>query len=110
MNQCGLKLFSFFSISLGQQLDSNLLWLIALRITNETQLRTLAVQGLHLENHVIDSTVNAEKRTNLAARFLLKKWRDAERNSRVAFRNLYDIFERVNMSLIMSEALKACKQ
>ena len=96
--------------STGRQLDANLLWLISVRITDETELRRLAAQGLRLEGHVIDSAVNYEKTISLAARLLLKKWRDAHLNSREAFRKLYDIFERLKMSLIMNEALKACNQ
>ena len=91
-------------------MDAKLLWLISVGITDETQLCNLAMQGLHLEGHVIDSAVKHEKTISLAAHVLLKKWRDAHLNSRVAFRKLYDIFERLKMSLIMNEALKACNQ
>ena len=96
--------------STGRQLDAKLLLLISVCITDETQLRELAAQGLHLEDHVIDSAVNHEETISLAVHVLLKKWRDAHLNSREAFRKLYDIFERLKMSLIMNEALKACNK
>ena len=102
--------FQIVFYSAGRQLDDNLLLLISVHITNETQLRRLASQGLHLEGHVIDSAVNDEKRINLTAPLLLKIWRDGQRNSRVAFRKLYGIFERVQMPFIMNDVLEACNQ
>ena len=78
------------------------------RITNETDLRSLATNGLSVKEYITDSHIYDEKKLTLAAHRVLKDWRRNQRNSRVAYSRLCDILDTVEMSYYIAEALNVC--
>ena len=85
-----------------------MLFCLSQRITNETDLRSLATNGLGLRDYVIDSHINCEKKITLAAHRALKDWRLKQRNSKVAYSRLCEILDTVEMSFYVADALKVC--
>ena len=77
------------------------------RITSETDYRVLVINGLRLEEHIVDGHFNTEKTVQAAAQKCLKEWRKAQTNSRIAHSRLCHILRscQVGMNLMVATVL-----
>ena len=82
-----------------------MVWNLSCRIVTEPDLRTLATNGLKVEEHIVDGHMNTEKTISLAAQRILKVWRRAQANSRVAHSSLCNILEALSMNLYVCTVL-----
>ena len=101
-------MLKLFLNNLGPELTDSMLLSLSRRITSETDLRSLATDGLGLKEHVIDSHIYDEKKITLAAHRVLNDWRVKQCNSKVAYSRLCEILDKVEMSFYVADALKVC--
>ena len=80
---------------------------LSCRITNELDLRTFATKGLRVAEYTIDGHISTEESIQLAAQKIIKVWRRAQGNSRVAHSRLCDILRAVEMNFFIPAVLSA---
>ena len=80
---------------------------LSCRIATEPELRSLATNGLRVEEHIVDGHINTEKTIPLATQKILKDWRRVQANSRVAYSRLCNILkeEAVGMNMFVRTVL-----
>ena len=89
----------------GQLTDQRLLLLSQL-ITEQEELRALALFGLNIPDHeVAKHFVDNRGSINTAAYNLLRDWRRTQRDEREAFDNMKAALEAVNMGYYVGKAL-----
>ena len=95
------------NIFLGRELTDPMILSLSQQITNESDLRNLAIRGLDMKVNIVDKHVNSRKpEMTLAAEDIITKWRNNVVNSRTAYRRLCDARERVGMIRYIHEVLE----
>ena len=75
-------------------------------MSNETDLRNLATNGLGMREHIVDKFVNdREPKMTLAAHDILKEWRKALVCSRIAYGKLREALRSVGMASYIHDVL-----
>ena len=75
-------------------------WRICSKITNTTELRKLAVTGLKIPGHTIDSHLQNNSRDIASATYeVLKEWANSKDTKEVAYRELIEALGRDGVDL-----------
>ena len=81
------------------------------RITDFTELRTLAGTGLKQPSHEVDSAItNSSHNIQNAAYTVLQTWLKQQANGDVAYRNLVEALNRCNMTQLTSQFMELFKE
>ena len=92
------------------QLTDFMLWNLAQKFTNESDIRTFAVSGLKVEGYKVDSSLtNNSKDINSAMHALLRQWSDSQDNARIAHKRLCKALRAVGKNLLISQVLQLGK-
>ena len=83
---------------LNQELTDQKLWELTQHITRTAMVRSLAITGLKMEGHIVDSCINDNFRSIEAAHECLKVWRLGEQNSQIACARLIEALKTAGLS------------
>ena len=98
--------FKIFVCNLGSLKDGHI-WMLAEKITNVSDLRTLALRGLDLDSNTVDSTTyNNEKAIQEAAYRILQKWLQKQDNKQNAYTNLLAALRNCGFNMMATELKK----
>ena len=86
------------------ELNDHMLVDVAKRITDKTQLCELATK-LGVQHHVVDSTLNNERKITDATLTVLKSWKEGQLDRNKAFRTLCESLLQMDMGSLVVEAL-----
>ena len=91
----------------GRELTDSMILSLSQHITDETEVRNLATNGLGMEEHIVDKHVNTRKPDmTLAAQDIIKVWRNKIGNSKIAYTRLCDALNKAGMPYYIVNALE----
>ena len=87
-----------------------MLWNLAQKFHNESDLRTLALTGLKVEECKVSSSLTNHCRDiNSAMYGLLRQWRDSQDNGRIAHKRLCEALRMAEKNILISQVLQPGK-
>ena len=88
----------------NRQLSDEQLWNLSMCITNTRDLREIAVVGLQMKEHVVDSKIsNHTNDIESAAHSVLKTWRNSQENRAEAYKKLHTALKKVKMPYLFDQ-------
>ena len=70
------------------KLTGEMMWKLSKQINSDGDLRTLAMEGLGLEDPTVNKNLQNKRDINEAAYQVLREWRTSQENDRIAYQNL----------------------
>ena len=90
----------------GRELTDDKLTKLSQFITSNQELRVLAINGLGMEDYVIETELHNNKDLFSAASKVLNRWRKGITNAEIAYSKLKIALESVNMAFYVSAVLE----
>ena len=88
----------------SRQLTEGQLLKLSQYLTNKSDLRRLAVIGLQMKEHVVDSKISSNTNDMESAAYnVLKTWRNSQENIATAHRKLRNALKKVNMKFLIAQ-------